>query len=92
MMKWVCKGYIRKSDAGSLCAQLEYASGNRLIEEVALDILVAEEAVRVDRLEDVYKVVKVWVELAELLTMKGVRFSPVRTAAVFCEDILETIE
>ena len=70
MMKWVCKGYIRKSDASSLCAQLEYASGNRLIEEVALDILVAEEAVRVDRFEDVYKVVKVWVELAELLTMK----------------------
>ncbi len=66
--------------------------GPRLPEDVAVDVRVAEHAVRVDLLEHAHEVVEVLVPLAEFLRAEGVRLRPVRPAPVADEDLLKARE
>jgi hypothetical protein len=60
--------------------------------DMALDVVVPEDALRIDRFDDADKVVKSRVHFAEGVRAKFVSLGPVRSAFILCDDGLVPLE
>lgn len=69
----------------------EHALGNVLSFNVPLDVLAAQDALRIDPLDDAPKLVKLWVKRLDILGPQRMLLGPVRSAAVRRQEFREPL-